>query len=69
MVSKQKGVATIVVAFLCAGAFGIGLFFKHFTKKIDSPTEQAAEAVLDKFGVDIDFSADKKKDVETVDYD
>lgn len=58
---KQKGLATLLALVLVAGAFGVGMWFKHFTSHVDHPVEQAAEDVLDDFGVDVDFSKDKKE--------
>lgn len=59
---KQKGIATIIALVAIVGAFGVGLYFEHFRHDIDNPVEQVAEEVLDDFGIDIDFSKDKKED-------
>lgn len=58
---KQKGMATVLAIALIAGAFGVGLFFKHATDHVDHPLEQASEKILDGAGIDVDFSADKKQ--------
>lgn len=58
---KQSGFATAVAVTLIAIAFGVGVWFKHFTNHVDHPIEQAAEQVLERHGIDVDFSADKKK--------
>lgn len=59
--AKEKGFATILALALIAGAFGIGIYFEKFTNHVDHPVEQAAEDILDDYGIDIDFSEDKKK--------
>lgn len=59
---KQKGMATIIALVAIVGAFGVGMYYQYFTKQIDSPVEQAAEEVLDDYGIDIDFSEDKKEE-------
>ena len=64
MIEKQKGMASFIAMALIMGAFVVGVVCEKYTKAIDSPIEQAAEAVLDAHGVDIDFSADKKKERE-----
>jgi hypothetical protein len=58
---KQKGMATVIALVAIVGAFGVGLYFEHFRHDIDNPIEQAAEDVLDDYGIDIDFSKDKKE--------
>lgn len=58
--AKEKGFATIVALALIVGAFGIGIYFEKFTKEIDHPVEQAAEEILEDYGIDIDFSEEKK---------
>ena len=62
MIAKQKGVATLLALSLILGAFGVGLFFQHATKHVDHPVEQHAEDVLSDYNIDVDFSADKKRD-------
>lgn len=59
---KQKGMATIIALVAIIGAFSVGLYFEHFTHHVDHPVEQAAEDILDDYGVDVDFSKDKKED-------
>lgn len=54
---KTKGFAFIPII-LIASALCIGFLAFQFSKKNDSPVEQAAEAVLKTQGVDIDFSPD-----------
>ena len=51
----------IISALLIAGCFAVGMFFKYYSKIIDSPIEQIAETVLKQQGIDVDFSEDKKK--------
>lgn len=62
VIAKQKGMATIIALVAIVASFGVGLYFEHFRHDIDHPVEQAAEEVLDDFGVDIDFSKDKKEE-------
>ncbi len=62
--NKQKGMATLLAFGLIAAAFGVGIFFEKFTDKIDHPAEQVAEEVLEEYGIDVDFSEDKKKELE-----
>lgn len=50
----------IISALLIAGCFAVGMFFKYYSKIIDSPIEQIAETVLKQQGIDVDFSEDKK---------
>jgi hypothetical protein len=38
-----------------------GTYFSTRSDKIDAPIEQAAENILKNNGIDVDFSADKKK--------
>jgi len=45
----------ILALCLCAG-----IYFKFFSKTIDSPVEQVAESVLESYGIDVDFSEDRK---------
>lgn len=58
--NKAKGIVLVLVLL---GAFGLGLYFAHFTHFIDHPIEQIAEDVLDDYGIDVDFSEDKKKNL------
>lgn len=60
-IKNQKGMATIIALVAIVGAFGVGIYFEHFRHDIDHPVEQAAEEVLDDFGIDIDFSKEKKE--------
>ena len=57
----------IISALLIAGCFAVGMFFKYYSKIIDSPIEQIAEAVLKQQGIDVDFSEDKKNTNEPED--
>ncbi len=43
---------------------GIGSYYEHYTDKVDSPAEQVAETVLEKYEIRKDFSAEKKKKLE-----
>lgn len=51
----------LISAGIIAGSIIIGLFFQLYSSAIDSPVEQAAEAVLKGNGIDVDFSENKKK--------
>lgn len=56
---KNKGVAVVEIILAIAFIAGIGAYV--FTKKADSPIEQAAEAVIKiETGLDIDFSPEDK---------
>lgn len=55
--SKSKGLVTVAIMVVCL-LVGAGVFY--FTKKPDSPLEQAAESILKMQGVDIDFSESAK---------
>lgn len=58
---RQKGMATLLAIGLIVGAFAVGSWFQHFTEHVDHPVEQVAEDVLDGYGLDHDFSKDKKE--------
>ncbi len=49
-------------AIVIAVAVIVGCGAHLFTKKVDSPAEQVAEAVLRSKGIDIDFSAYEKQE-------
>jgi len=51
----------IVIIVACVG---IGKYFEHYTDDIDSPGEQAVEAILKEHNIDEDFSKLKKKKAE-----
>jgi hypothetical protein len=53
--TKPKTAVSILVAALC---LAIGFGAKHFTGKDDSAPEQLAEAVLEYYNIDIDFTPD-----------
>lgn len=60
---KCQGIAepiTLAVIVIC---LAIGGYYALRSDIIDSPAEQTAEAILRREGVDVDFSADKKKDL------
>lgn len=61
VIANQKGMATIIALVAIVASFGIGIYFEHFRHDIDHPVEQVAENVLENYGVDIDFSKDKKE--------
>jgi len=56
----KGGYVKVAAAVLIASSFGIGIYFKFFSHSIDSPAEQVAEIILVAYGVDVDFSEDKK---------
>lgn len=57
---KNGKVAALRVGIVLA-ALGVGVYLKFFSSTVDSAIEQAVESVLKEHGIDIDFSADKKK--------
>ncbi len=57
---KQMGFATLVTLGMIVVSFGVGVYYQYCTNIIDSPAEQAAEEILEDYGIDIDFSKDKK---------
>lgn len=61
IIKKQAGLATIIALVAIVASFGVGIYFEHFRNDIDHPAEQIAEDVLDDYGIDIDFSEDKKE--------
>lgn len=54
------GYAKAIVTAVAAFALCVGMYYKFASQVIDSPMEQVAEGVLYNYGVDIDFSEDKK---------
>lgn len=63
MAPKNKGICEPITLAIVAVCFVVGGYFALRSKQVDAPAEQAAEAVLKTQGIDIDFSADKKKDL------
>lgn len=61
MERNTRGSAVIVALAVILGAAAVGFAFQYLTKQIDHPVEQAAEEVLQDYGIDVDFSEDKKK--------
>lgn len=51
----------IIAIAIIVGCMSVGLYFEFFSDKVDSVPEQLAEKVLEQHGIDVDFSADKKK--------
>lgn len=52
---------TVLGIIITAVALVVGYGYHHFSKKVDTPIEQMAEAVIEKeSGIEIDFSADDK---------
>ena len=56
---KHRGIID-PISLVVISCFIIGGFLMYKTKEIDSPLEEAVEAVLETQGVDIDFSKQKK---------
>ena len=53
---------TILGIIITTIALVVGYGYHHFSKKIDTPIEQMAEAVIEKeSGIKIDFSAEDKE--------
>ncbi len=50
-----------IIIFVC---LGVGGYYQFFTNEIDAPAEQIAEEMLEKYNIDEDFSADKKRILE-----
>lgn len=55
-----KGLADPITLVIIVACFAVGGLYAAFSKKVDEPLEQAAEAVLRTQGIDIDFSVCKK---------
>ena len=51
----------IIAIAIIIGLVSVGLYFQFFSPKIDSVPEQVVEKALEQYGIDVDFSADKKK--------
>ncbi len=56
----QQGFCDPLIIAVVVGCFAVGSLYMAFSKKVDAPVEQAAEAVLRAEGIDVDFSAGKK---------
>ena len=61
---RQRGICDPFLIVMVAACLVVGGLYAIYSKKIDAPVEQAAEAVLKSKGIDIDFSAGKKSDDE-----
>jgi len=61
---KQLGLAEPISLILVAVCLVVGGYFMKKSDDIDNPIEEAAEAVLESQGIDVDFSQDKKKKLE-----
>ncbi len=59
---KCRGVVEPITLIIIITCLCVGGYFALRSKVIDSPVEQGAEAILKAEGIDIDFSAEKKKD-------
>lgn len=62
--NKQAGFADVAVLIVVAVCFAVGGFFALKSDTIDSPPEQAAEAVLKTQGIEVDFSSKKKTNIK-----
>lgn len=62
MLQKTKGLADPITLVIIVACVVVGSLYMAFSKKVDAPVEQAAEAVLHMEGIDVDFSAGKKHD-------
>lgn len=58
---KEKGIAELVALGLILAAFVVGFSVHRYTGKNDTPIEQAAEAVLESYDIEYDFSPDDEK--------
>lgn len=56
---KQSGFATISAIVIVVVSFAVGAVFEHFVEEKNHPVEQAAENVLDDYGIEKDFSENK----------
>lgn len=61
---RIKGTVEPFSLIIVAICICVGGYFAIFSKVIDSPIEQADEAILRAEGVDVDFSAEKKQEVK-----
>jgi hypothetical protein len=57
-----KGIAEPITLIIIVACLCVGGYFALRSQIIDSPAEQTAEAILRREGIDVDFSAEKKKD-------
>ena len=61
-IKKVSGTAEPFSLIIIAICICIGGYFALRSQVLDSPAEQTAEAVLRTEGIDVDFSANKKKE-------
>jgi hypothetical protein len=60
LASERVGYGKIVAGALIVSSLTTGVYFKFFSSTVDHPIEQVAEEFLDEYGIEIDFSEDKK---------
>lgn len=57
---KQKGAFDPISLVIIVACMSVGGYFYFKSQAIDHPVEQIAEEVLDGYGLDLDFSKQKK---------
>lgn len=67
MNNRTRGAVEPFTLFLIIVCISVGGYYALRSKVIDSPAEQTAEAILRVEGIDVDFSAEKKKEQEQSD--
>jgi hypothetical protein len=61
--TRAKGFCEPYSLIIVAACLLVGGYYAIKSKVIDSPAEQTAEALLRTEGIDVDFSAEKKKEL------
>ena len=56
MLNKLKNLGPIAAVVVIAVAFGVGMYASKHSKVKDGPVEQLAEGVLEKYGIEVDFT-------------
>lgn len=56
MLTKLKNLGPIAAVVVIAVAFGVGMYASKHSKVKDGPVEQFAEGVLEKYGIEVDFT-------------
>lgn len=56
MLNKLKNLGLIAAVVVIAVAFAVGMYASKHSKVKDGPVEQLAESVLEKYGIEVDFT-------------